>query len=129
LQDGVALVGHVPVGHQVVRRFEKARVDGILVDETRELDGLLGFELELVDLLGVDQDVFALLVFVALDDLLVLDGPDARSDFLVADALARRLVDLVQCDASLRAGRRVELDRNVDERKPQMTGPEGAGCH
>src|SRR4029079_16576013 len=98
-------------------------------DETRELDGLLGFELELVDLLGIDQDVFALLVFVALDDLLVLHRTDARSDLLIANALARRLVDLVQRDASLGAGCRIELDRNVDERKPQMTGPEGAGCH
>jgi hypothetical protein len=129
LDDDVAFVGKLAVGQEVIGRLVIAVVDRILVDEANELDGLLRLELQIVDLLGIDQDIFALLVFVALDDLLVLDGADARRDLLVADALTGRLVDLVQLDALLRAGCWVELDRDVDERKPQMAGPECAGCH
>ena len=87
------------------------------------------FELEIVDLLLVDQDIFALLVFVALGDLLVLDRADAGRDLLVADALAGGLVDLVEGDGALGGGRRVEPDRDVDQGKPQMAGPERARCH
>ena len=45
---------------------------------------------------GIDQDIFALLVFVALGDFLVLDRPHSRRDLLIADAFARRLMDLVE---------------------------------
>src|SRR4029450_8597824 len=106
-----------------------AVVDRFLADEAHELDSLFRLELEVVDLRRVDQDIFALLVFVALGDRLVLDRSDAGHDLLVADALAGRLVDLVELDAAFRGGGGVEFDRNVDQGKPQMAGPERAGCH
>ena len=59
---------------------------------------LLRLELDVVDLVVGEQDVLALLDLVALDDVVGLDRADARHDLLVADALAARLVDLVEAD-------------------------------
>src|SRR5262249_53392460 len=81
------------------------------------------------DLLGVEQDVFALLVFVTLDDFVVLYRAHPRRNLLIADTLTGRLMDLVKGDDPLGGRGRVELDRDVDEREPQIAGPECAGCH
>ena len=79
--DGVAFFGGVAVGKEVIGLLEIAGVDCRRLDEAHELDGLLALELQLVDLLLVEQDVFALLVLVALDDVLVLDRADAGATF------------------------------------------------
>jgi len=86
LEDDIAFVSHVAVGQEVIGRLEIARVDGVLIDEAGQLDGLLALELQLVDFLLVDQDIFALFVLVALGDLLVLDRTHAGRDLLIADA-------------------------------------------
>ena len=116
--DGVAFLGGIAVGKKVIGLLEIAGVDGRRFDEAHELDGLLALELQLVDLLLVEQDVLALLVLVALDDVLVLDRADAGRHLLVADALAGGLVDLVKLDLPLGAGGGIEADRDIDERKP-----------
>ena len=57
--DGVALFGGLAVGQQIIGPLEIACVDGRRFDETHELDGLLALELQLVDLLLIEQDIFA----------------------------------------------------------------------
>ena len=74
---------------------------------------------------SVEEDVFALLDLVALDDVVGVDRADARHDLLVADALAARLVDLVE-EIRVAAWSPEDLDRDGNERQPDLAGPIGA---
>src|SRR4029079_18396450 len=76
LADDIALLGRVAVGTEIVSPTVEARGDSRGIDESHKLDGLLRFELQLIDLFLIEQDVFALLIFVALGDFLVLDRAD-----------------------------------------------------
>jgi hypothetical protein len=51
---------------------------------------------------------------IALDDLVAVDGTDARNDLLILDPFARRLVHLVELDLGSAAGSREQLDRDRD---------------
>src|SRR5205807_2365173 len=79
----------------------------------------------------VYRDVPALLVFVALDDLVTLDRTHTRDDQLLADPLAGGLVDLVEPDAVTLARRRIESNADRHQRELQKPGPvrAGRGCH
>ena len=89
-----------------IRLVEEDGVDLVLADELDEVDRALGLELDLVDLLVGEEDILALLDLVALDDVRGSTAPTAGHHLLVADALAARLVDLVEADpaADLVAG-------------------------
>ena len=49
--DGVAFLGGIAIGKEVIGLLEIAGVDRRRIDEAHELDGLLALELQLVDLL------------------------------------------------------------------------------
>src|SRR6266542_1857730 len=54
---------------QIIGFFKVADIDVAFADELLNVDGRRLFGVELVQLLGGEDDVFALLVFVALDDI------------------------------------------------------------
>src|SRR5207237_8667414 len=83
--------------------------------------------LQPLEIVGFDRDVLALLVFVALDDLVALDRPDAGDDQLLSDPLARGLVDLVETDPLALGRRGVEPHRDRHQRKLQIPVPGGSG--
>ena len=95
--DGEAFVGDLIVGgDDVIGLLEEARVDLVAADELDEVDRALALELDGVELVIVERDVFVLVDLEALDDVGGVDLADAGGDLEVADALARGLVDLVQ---------------------------------
>src|SRR5690606_13256332 len=54
---------------------------------------------------------------------------EAGDDLLIADALAARLMDLIEADPGRRLGRREQVDRDRDQGQPDTAGPIGAGWH
>jgi hypothetical protein len=67
-QPGVAFVGFIAIRKQVIRLLEIAAVDFIEIDKPRHVDGVFGFELQSVNFLGLDENVVAPCVLIALDD-------------------------------------------------------------
>jgi hypothetical protein len=83
---------------RVERPLEIDRIDFVLIDELNEVQGFLRLELYVVEFIVGKQDVFSFRDLVTLDDVVGIDRADTRHDFLVADAFAARLVDLVKAD-------------------------------
>jgi hypothetical protein len=116
-------------GSHEIGPLEIEHVDLVHADEPGELERPLRFELHRIDLVLAEQDIFALLHFIALDDLIGLDRPHAGGDLLVADPLAARFVDLVEADLRARLGRGMDLDRDRDQRQPDLSLPIGTRRH
>ena len=128
-KDDIGLLGKVVGGHDKIWLLVIHGVDVVDVDELDEVEGLAALELDALDLLGVEQDVMALGDFVALDDLVAVDGTDARHDLFIFDALAGRLVDLVELDLGAALGRLEKLHRDRHERQPDLSSPDRARGH
>ena len=71
----------------------------------------------------------ALRDLIALDDLVAVDRADARHDLLIFDALARRLVDLVELDLRAALGRRIDLHRDRHQGEPDLPSPNWTRSH
>ena len=105
-QEGVGLVGALPLGGQVVAGAEEDRVDVDQADEIGDLDLARLLRLGRLELLLGEDDVLAAAEVVALDDPVLGDllaGP--LVDLLVADPVGRPLLKLVEVDALVRRGR------------------------
>src|SRR3546814_2632894 len=63
-QHDERFLGEIVGGHHEIGLFVIEHVDLVRVDELRQLERLLRFELDRVDLVLVEQDIFALLVFI-----------------------------------------------------------------
>src|SRR6185503_7520051 len=81
-----------------------------------DLDRLLAFQSDRLELLVADLDVLAFLDLVGLDDILLVD-------LAVADAVASLGVDLVEADFLALTGRGEKLDRARDQRQTKKTLP------
>ena len=57
------------------------------IDELGQLQRLAALELDLLDLLGVEQDIFAFLDLIALEDFVAVDRADAGHDLFIATRL------------------------------------------
>lgn len=99
--------------------MEPDRIDFPLLDELDDIQRLFRLELDGLDLVGFEQHIFSALQLEALHDLVGVHGADTWYHPLVADALARGLVDLVEGDARAAVGRGIELDRHRNQRDPQ----------
>lgn len=62
------------------------------------------------DFLGIEGNIDIWLNLEAFHDVGVLNGPDTRNDLLVADALAGRLVDLIELNLGSTLGCGVDVD-------------------
>jgi hypothetical protein len=125
----VGFLRHRAVGHDEVGLLEVERVDLVRIDKLDEIDGVLGFHTDRLQLRGLDRHVTALSDLVALDDLVAVDRTDPGHDLLVAHPCTRRTVNLMERDPPAVAGGAVELDREGDEGKPDVPLPVGAWCH
>lgn len=68
------LIGKVGEAKRELAEIAKEHAEAVdfgLVNETHHVDGVLGLQLQLVELLGVDQNVMALGMLIAFDDLLI----------------------------------------------------------
>jgi hypothetical protein len=136
---GEGLFLRVVFGDDEVGLLEIFGVDLGFVDELRDLHGVLGRHAEVGDFFGLEGDVVALGVFVALHDLRLCDnfrlpggfigcGVDGGGeDFLMLHALAAGAVDLMEADLALGFGGDEELDAEADQRDLNLSGPVGAG--
>ena len=119
-----------PVRGQVVgapAEVDAAQLLGL--DEAVDADGLVALRAQLVELVLVDDDVLALGVLVALDDLVAGDLAHLRGELLVLDAGVGLGVELVQRDVAAGRRGRVGLDRNRDEAELEESLPRRVGCH
>ncbi len=103
-------------------------VDGVGVDELGYVERLGRRDLEILDLVGIDQDVFALLDLIALDDVVALDRLVAGHQ-LVMDAFARLLVDFVEGDLARAIERGVHMYRQRYQGQPDIAAPVGSQRH
>jgi hypothetical protein len=84
---------------------------------------MVGFDAHRLEVRILDDDVFLVLVFVALDQIGALDQPQLGIDRLHVDAVVGVLVQLVEGDALAGAGRRVEPHGAAHEAEFEVTFP------
>ena len=104
-------------------------VDVVLVDELVDRDGLGAFQLHLVEVGVVEQDVFVLGHLIAAHQVAALDRPGVRIGRHHADAIVGVGIDQVKPHVVRAGRRRVEGHRTGDQRQLQMSLPGGAGGH
>ena len=122
--DCEGLLGDRTVRGQVVGRVQVDRIDVAGVDEAIDIDGLAGLDLDLLEFLVGDDDVFVLLELVALDQVGAVDLAQLRVMVLLLHAVERVLVQQVERDlAGGRRRRRIELHRTGDQRQLEITLP------
>ena len=132
-EEGFGL--RVVFGDDEVGLLEVLGVDLVLVDELRDLHGVLGGDAEVRELFGLDGDVVALGVLVAFDDLALADDGFLRRGFvgavldgggehlLVAHALAGAAIDLMELDVALGLSGDEEFYTERDERDCYLSAP------
>ena len=120
---------HLAVGHQEVGLLVVERVDLAGADELDQVDGVLALDPDRLELVVGEGDVAVLGDLVALDDLVLVDRPHAGHGLLVAHPLPARPVDLVEADPRAGRGGAEQLDRERDQRQPDMPLPVGAWRH
>ena len=128
-EDDERFFGKVVGGHHEIGLVEIHRVDVAKVDELDEVERLAAFQFDAFDLFRIEQDIMALGHLIALDDLVAVDGADPGHDLFIFDALARRLMDLVELDRRAALGRGIQLDRDRDEREPHLPAPHWSCRH
>src|SRR5215217_7156376 len=67
--------------------------------------------------------------FVAFYDFVAVDRADARNHLFIFDALARRLVHLMELDLRATLRSRVKLNGDRHESDPDLSPPDGPRCH
>jgi hypothetical protein len=100
-----------------------------MVDELHQVDRAPALQLDLVQLFRIEHHIFVLLDLEAFHDVLGFHRANAGRHLLIADALARRLVDLVQRRVLAAVHGGEELNPDGDEREPQIALPVGARGH
>src|SRR5699024_10433312 len=104
-----------------VTLLEVDRVDLRHADERLDVDRPGTAGCDLVQFRGVDDDIVAVLEFVSLDNVVVIDFfPGTFVDALVPDPIARTTLELSEMDTVVGC-RAVELDRYCHQ--PEIEGP------
>ena len=130
--NGIALVGLVAIGHEIVGLLPISAVDLGLIHEAHYVDSVLGLQFEVVKFCGVNQDMMPLGVFVAFDDFLLRNLHKLVSlahAFDVTDRLAARLMDHAERHRFLVGDSGGELDGNEDEGQAEIARPERGRWH
>src|SRR5262249_44438722 len=92
-------------------------------------DRLLVFRAELVQLVGIHDDVLTLGVLVAGDDLVALNFSVDGADLLVLNAAVAFSVELVEVNFPAAGRGGIGFDRDGDETELEETFPAGTCCH
>ena len=118
------------VGRDVIGMVEIALVDLVPRHEAVDVDGVVALDLDRLQLLRLDLDIFALPQLIAAALLVALDDVAGLGvDHLLLQPVAGLLVDHVEAGLFGRRRRRIERDRAGHERKLQGAFPIGAGGH
>ena len=128
-QDDIGFLGEVVRWNDEIGLVVEHRVDVADVDELDEVQSLAALQLDAVDLLLVEEDIMPFGDLVALDDLVAVDGADARHDLLIFNALPRRLVDLMELDLGAAPGGGEQLHGDRHQRKADLSSPDRARGH
>src|SRR4029079_5244426 len=122
--DGEGFLPHVAVRHNVIWAHVIEFVDLGPRHQLIDLDRLLAFQRDCLELLVADLDVVAFLNLVGLNDILLLDFlARVLVDLAVTDAVYGLRVDLVEADFLALAGRGEKLDRARNQRETKKTLP------
>src|SRR6476620_3838885 len=131
-KHGVAFVSFVTIRQKVIGLLEIAAVDLVPVNEPRHVDGVLGLKLQRVKFLRLDEDVVALGVLIALDDLFLGDFLEALlglNTLQIFDRLTTWLMDHAKGNRAFGRGGWKHPDRNEDEGEAKIARPNGNGSH
>src|SRR5437868_2595704 len=114
----------------VIGVVEVALVDLVPWHKTVDVDGVVALDLNRLEFLLFDLDIFAFSKFIAARLLLALhDIAGLGIDHLLLEPVAGFLVDQVEAGLLGRRGRGIKLHRAGHERKLQGAFPIGAGSH
>jgi len=106
------------------------RIESTRGDEDIDLDRLVGFRAEPIELVGIDDHVAVPGVLVAGHNFVGGDLPVQGADFLVLDAAVAVGVELIKMNlAAAGSGSAVGLDGNADEAELQIAFPTGTCGH
>ena len=109
---------------------EIALVDLLARYKTLDIDGVVAFDLDRLELFRLDLDIFALAQLVAASLLVALDDVAGFGiDHLLLQPVAGFAVDQVKPGLLGRGRGGIEHDRAGDERQFQRPFPVGAGGH
>ena len=120
----IGVFGQFIGGHNVVGLVEIKRGNFTSAYELYQFECLLGFELDGVDLVLFEQEVFIVSYLVTLHDLGGIHRPDAGHRLFVFHPLARGAVDLAEGHARARLGGRMNLHRDRYEGQPKLPFPQ-----
>jgi len=126
--DAERVLGELVSGREEIGGVVVERRDFGVVDELNKVERFLGFELHRFEFVVVEQHVLALFVFVALADILGIHRADALDHLLVMDALAGRLVDLIEGRGSTGFVSRKHLHIDRNEAQAKLALPYGTRC-
>ena len=87
----------VILGNKKVRTLEERRINVVAWDKVLKGHGLLSGKAKAFEVLRLDHEVSALLVFKSFGDVLRLDRFVVRGGFAVVNSLAGLAVDFVKC--------------------------------
>jgi len=109
--------------NEEIRRIEKQRVDFFGIREAENLHRLRRFRLNLLNVLGLDQDVLVLFIFVALHHFgPVHDAIVGRAEERLTQPRVTGAVQLMQTDPG-GARRGVQFDWNRNQPEQNETFP------
>ena len=128
--DGERFLADAVGGREIVGRVEIQLVDLVARHEALDIDGVVAFELDRLDLVVLDLDELALGDLVALD---LVVGLDRIAGLLVHElaphAIAGLAIEGAEGNALGRGGRGIKRHRTRDEGKLQIAFPVRPGCH
>jgi hypothetical protein len=113
--DHEGLLGQVIGRNDIKGLFEIDHVDLVGVDELGQLERLLALELDRLQLFVVEQDIAALLILVALDDLVGVDRPMPGTIFSYLIRLPLGSWIWLKATGRAALGGRVDFDRDRDQ--------------
>jgi len=116
-------------GRHVVRPFQIHERDIRRIHELLYFNGLRGAGIGLGNLFRRNDDVLAVFIFHALDDIVLIDFlAGALVDALVPDWIHGTLVQPIEVHPGLR-GCRVQADGDMDQTEGDGPLPDGSCCH
>ena len=128
--DGERFGGDGAVRREVVRPFHVHGIDQLRVGELHDVDHARRLRADLGDVVLVQNDVFALLELVALDEIGVGDLHLARrTPALLLNARPAFAVKLIETDGGRRVRGWEDTDGDIDQTDLEVALPGRARCH
>ena len=125
----VCVLGQIVGGHKVVGSVEVDRRNLATTDKLDQFECLLRLQFDRIDLVRLQQDVFAVVHLVPFDNVVGIHRTDAGDRLFVTDTLSRGFVDLAKRNSRSRVAGGIKFNRNRDQRQPQLSFPKRTRSH